>query len=61
VSLKDRISDSKIGLTMRQPYLGKLEWLEEDKKEAKKKQQEKEKAAKKEGKKEPAKKEEGKE
>ncbi|MFH1787941.1 MAG: DNA-directed RNA polymerase [Candidatus Altiarchaeota archaeon] len=31
VSLKDRVSDSKIGLTMRQPYLGKLEWLAEEK------------------------------
>ncbi|HHQ44703.1 MAG TPA: DNA-directed RNA polymerase [Candidatus Altiarchaeales archaeon] len=30
VSLKSRTSDSKIGLTMRQPYLGKLEWLEEE-------------------------------
>ena len=29
VSIKQRISDSKIGLTMRQPYLGKLEWIEE--------------------------------
>lgn len=29
VSLKGKFSDSKIGLTMRQPYLGKLEWLEE--------------------------------
>jgi len=32
VSLKPRFADSKIGLTMRQPYLGKLEWLEEDRK-----------------------------
>jgi DNA-directed RNA polymerase subunit E' len=32
ISLKDRVSDSKIGLTMRQPYLGKLEWLIEEKK-----------------------------
>ncbi len=29
VSIKQRIGDSKIGLTMRQPYLGKLEWIEE--------------------------------
>ncbi len=36
ISLKDRTSTSKIGLTMRQPYLGKLEWLEEEKKRAKK-------------------------
>jgi len=34
VSMKSRISDSKIGLTMRQPYLGKLEWIEEDQKRA---------------------------
>jgi DNA-directed RNA polymerase subunit E' len=27
VSMKSRVSDSKIGLTMRQPYLGKLEWI----------------------------------
>lgn len=43
ISLKDRVSDSKIGLTMRQPYLGKLEWLAEEKdkraKEAKEKAQ----------------------
>ena len=32
VSLKARFADSKIGLTMRQPYLGKLEWLEEERK-----------------------------
>lgn len=32
VSLKNRFSESKIGLTMRQPYLGKIEWLEEEKK-----------------------------
>ncbi|VVB51045.1 DNA-directed RNA polymerase subunit E' [uncultured archaeon] len=31
ISLKDRISTSKIGLTMRQPYLGKLEWIEAEK------------------------------
>jgi len=30
VSMKSRLSDSKIGLTMRQPYLGKLEWIEDD-------------------------------
>lgn len=33
VSMKDNASNSKIGLTMRQPYLGKLEWLEAEKKE----------------------------
>lgn len=32
VSMKSRTSDSKIGLTMRQPYLGKLEWIEDDRK-----------------------------
>ncbi len=32
VSLKSRFGESKIGLTMRQPYLGKVEWLEEEKK-----------------------------
>lgn len=30
VSMKQRISESKIGLTMRQPYLGKIEWLQEE-------------------------------
>lgn len=33
VSMRDRVSTSKVGLTMRQPYLGKLEWLEKEKKE----------------------------
>ncbi len=37
VSLKPRFSDSKIGLTMRQPYLGKKEWLEDAKKMQKEK------------------------
>lgn len=37
VSLKSRTYDSKIGLTMRQPYLGKFEWIEERKEELKKK------------------------
>ncbi|OYT27751.1 MAG: DNA-directed RNA polymerase [Candidatus Altiarchaeales archaeon ex4484_96] len=32
VSLKPRFSDSKVGLTMRQPYLGKLDWLEDERK-----------------------------
>ena len=31
VSMKNRSSDSKIGLTMRQPYLGKSEWIEAEK------------------------------
>lgn len=35
VSLKNKFSDSKVGLTMRQPYLGKVEWLIEEKKQAK--------------------------
>ncbi len=30
VSIKDRISTSKIGLTMRQPFLGKPDWLVEE-------------------------------
>jgi len=49
VSLKPRFSDSKIGLTMRQPYLGKKEWLEEEKraqKERKEKVEKKEKTKK---------------
>ena len=33
VSMKDRVSQSKIGLTMRQPYLGKIEWLEQERKD----------------------------
>jgi len=41
ISLKPKFSDSKIGLTMRQPYLGKLEWLEEEKKQQEKKEKEK--------------------
>ncbi|MEA3254601.1 MAG: DNA-directed RNA polymerase [Candidatus Altiarchaeota archaeon] len=41
VSLKNRFSDSKIGLTMRQPYLGKLEWLEDDRKKGDEKIKEK--------------------
>ncbi len=36
VSLKSASKTGKIGLTMRQPGLGKLDWLEEDKKEVKK-------------------------
>ena len=42
VSLKDRVSDSKIGLTMRQPYLGKLEWLAEEKEKKAKEEKAKE-------------------
>jgi len=34
VSLKERLPDCKIGLTMRQPYLGKPEWIEMEKKQA---------------------------
>ncbi len=36
VSLKGTISSSKIGLTMRQPFLGKDEWIFSDEKQAKK-------------------------
>jgi DNA-directed RNA polymerase subunit E' len=32
VSLKNKFSESKVGLTMRQPYLGKKEWLADEKK-----------------------------
>lgn len=32
VGLKNRLSESKVGLTMRQPYLGKIEWLEDERK-----------------------------
>jgi len=43
ISLNERDpSDSKIGLTMRQPGLGKLEWIEEDREKAKEKEKEKE-------------------
>ncbi len=41
ISLKGTISDSKIGLTMRQPFLGKLEWIEKEIKNKKKKPSEK--------------------
>lgn len=44
VSLKNTIADSKIGLTMRQPFLGKLEWINkeiEEKKGGGKKKEEK--------------------
>ena len=36
VSLKESPADTKIGLTMRQPGLGKHEWIEEKKKEGEK-------------------------
>ena len=36
-SLKPAATESKIGLTMRQPGLGKVEWIEEDKRKKKKK------------------------
>ncbi len=56
ISYKD-IANPKLGLTMRQQGLGKLEWLEEDAKKAKEGQEEKaEKPAKAEKKKEKAKK-----
>lgn len=35
ISMKPVITDSKIGLTMRQPALGKLEWINEAKKSTK--------------------------
>ncbi len=34
VSLKESVTDSKVGLTMRQPGLGKWEWIEAEKKKA---------------------------
>ncbi|MCX8190330.1 MAG: DNA-directed RNA polymerase [Candidatus Diapherotrites archaeon] len=34
ISLKGSISDSKIGLTMRQPFLGKQQWVEQQIKDA---------------------------
>ena len=37
VSMKSVVTESKIGLTMRQPNLGKLEWIEETKKKGVKK------------------------
>ncbi len=41
ISLNERDpSDSKIGLTMRQPGLGKLEWIEEDRQKEKQKAKE---------------------
>ena len=49
ISFKDNISNSKLGLTMRQPYLGKEDWLKmDDKEKAKKKAETKPKADKKE-------------
>ena len=44
ISLNERDpGDSKIGLTMRQPGLGKLEWLEEEREKEKEKKKEKKK------------------
>jgi DNA-directed RNA polymerase subunit E' len=37
LSIKPVTTDSKIGLTMRQPFLGKIEWIEKEKKTKKKK------------------------
>lgn len=37
ISFKDNISNSKLGLTMRQPFLGKADWLKMDEKEKAKK------------------------
>lgn len=39
LSIKAVTTDSKIGLTMRQPGLGKLEWIEKDKKKPVKKEE----------------------
>ncbi len=36
ISLKGTTSDSKIGLTMRQPFFGKLDWIEKEIKDKKK-------------------------
>ena len=36
VAISYKLGEPKIGLTMRQPGLGKIEWIEEDKKKAKK-------------------------
>ncbi|MBN2517852.1 MAG: DNA-directed RNA polymerase [Candidatus Altiarchaeota archaeon] len=41
ISKKSTLLDTKIGLTMRQPSLGSLEWLEKEAKEATKKSKEK--------------------
>lgn len=49
ISMKERAFNSKIGLTMRQPYLGKIEWLDAEKKEQEKALKEREKEPKKEG------------
>jgi len=45
ISKKERVP--KVGLTMRQPGLGKLEWIKENKKESKNKSEKKEKSSKK--------------
>ncbi len=37
ISLKGSVTESKLGLTMRQPFLGKLQWVEQQIKEAKEK------------------------
>ena len=37
ISMKSTLADSKIGLTMRQPGLGKKEWIEDEKRKKKKK------------------------
>ncbi len=59
ISLNERDpSDSKIGLTMRQPGLGKLEWIEGDREKEKEKEKEKGKDKEKEEKKKEGKKEE---
>ncbi len=50
ISLKGNIQNSKIGLTMRQPFLGKEGWEKKDEKEIKKKAAEKKPAKEKKGK-----------
>ncbi len=42
VSLKETVTDSKVGLTMRQPGLGKWEWIEAEKKKAEEEKKKKE-------------------
>ena len=51
VALSYKASEPKVGLTMRQPGLGKLEWIQQDKRKAKTKEKEESKEAKQKGKK----------
>lgn len=61
ISMKGSIQDSKIGLTMRQPFLGKSEWIEKEIEQAKKKKADKGEAEGKEEKEEKGAKKKGKE